>query len=790
MDIPVTWNPISWFNYIGSAVRFSGGLTQSDWFVLGSTAIITGYAPAVYNQTAYANVIGLRQAQMYQAKNYKLAFCSIARGDIRQLMSISVSRINNYMVVATLFLALNASALFWVNNFSSQCPPFVVNFFWVSMCTSIVFLSEAIMFGIKGQNGAFINTMRLLTWEERPENPAAYDHDFTKQIQNWEQKPITEGVWRWPKRVPLIYNKDARAPDAATAVASKEGDPNGVVLEEVEPPTRDLIYLARFAHFMRLWVPYEIYAKYSIGLGLLNLAQGAAYFSLGSLSWYGSSAFTEVMAWLMILMFVFLTVMIYAENYVAKNRYLQFSVVALFMWGPLTATLAVSVAEVAWLRSVLVCFSAFGSSVLNAGIFMISVYNPVTPAALTESYVHGPHGQKFKEHWHPKEEAERQTGPELEKPQKKDSDKAKISAVPTPMTSSSGGRRGKPAESQELPDPSGKDWYEDSTWKGGYDPEELPSRADELEEEKQAQMVMTSVVRVVRWTVAMASVIWFVIFFVCALDTAYAIGPTALPGVEVTLQTVSWPTTAFRPNGLSCSPGGGVYVSNRYQVFSISADGSGSVTRALCSRKGIINDIKQVCDSNGYCQLLALVGQGLDADAPASRLIDCESGATASLLQEPSEASVFAIRSSGSFVQNPSTGTVLAIHNGAVVEYGWQQRKNGWVPIWSQAQVTSPGMQGSTPSPENEIYDIDMYNNNLFLFGRQAPLAGGVEDGGISTIEVRSLQTGSVLGKWRLPIPYPSLVAGCVLDSNAALILTDDTPAKLMRIQIPSYSGA
>ncbi len=31
-------------------------------------------------------------------------------------------------------------------------------------------------------------------------------------------------------------------------------------------------------------------------------------------------------------------------------------------------------------------------------------------------------------------------------------------------------------------------------------------------------------VRVVRWTVAMTAVIWFVIFFVCTLDTAYAIG--------------------------------------------------------------------------------------------------------------------------------------------------------------------------------------------------------------------------------------------------------------------------
>ena len=88
---------------------------------------------------------------------------------------------------------------------------------------------------------------------------------------------------------------------------------------------------------------------------------------------------------------------------------------------------------------------------------MMSVHNPVAPAALTESYVHGPHGQKFKEHWHPKDEAEAQKGLESEDPAGKQAEKARISAVPTPMTSSRGSNRGKPAESQELPDPSGKD---------------------------------------------------------------------------------------------------------------------------------------------------------------------------------------------------------------------------------------------------------------------------------------------------------------------------------------------
>ena len=58
---------------------------------------------------------------------------------------------------------------------------------------------RSIMFGVKGQNSAFTNTMKLLTyqawsadsclvkrrrlctWQVRPENPAEYSHDYMKQ---------------------------------------------------------------------------------------------------------------------------------------------------------------------------------------------------------------------------------------------------------------------------------------------------------------------------------------------------------------------------------------------------------------------------------------------------------------------------------------------------------------------------------------------------------------------------------------------------------------------------------
>ena len=89
-------------------------------------------------------------------------------------------------------------------------------------------------------------------------------------------------------------------------------------LEQLKPRTRDLVYLERFAHYMQLWMPYEANSKYCIGLGLITLAQGGAYFSLGVLSW-SQEGYGYILACAMIIIFVFLTIMVYSQNYKAKS---------------------------------------------------------------------------------------------------------------------------------------------------------------------------------------------------------------------------------------------------------------------------------------------------------------------------------------------------------------------------------------------------------------------------------------------------------------------------------------
>eukprot|EP00438_Fugacium_kawagutii_P032267 Skav209898 [mRNA] locus=scaffold2642:404817:414089:- [translate_table: standard] len=68
------------------------------------------------------------------------------------------------------------------------------------------------------------------------------------------------------------------------------GETKDINLEEATPleslvmRTSHTWYLSKFAEFMRLWHPYDMYAKYSMGLGILCLGHSSTYFALGVLS--------------------------------------------------------------------------------------------------------------------------------------------------------------------------------------------------------------------------------------------------------------------------------------------------------------------------------------------------------------------------------------------------------------------------------------------------------------------------------------------------------------------------
>eukprot|EP00971_Amphidinium_carterae_P014164 279220-Amphidinium_carterae.1 len=58
-------------------------LNQNDFFTLSIGGIGTAYSVGAYNQSAYIGNVQMRQAQLYQKKNYHLSWVAIARDDCR-----------------------------------------------------------------------------------------------------------------------------------------------------------------------------------------------------------------------------------------------------------------------------------------------------------------------------------------------------------------------------------------------------------------------------------------------------------------------------------------------------------------------------------------------------------------------------------------------------------------------------------------------------------------------------------------------------------------------------------
>merc|ERR1719401_1634290 len=121
--------------------------------------------------------------------------------------------------------------------------------------------------------------MKLLTYKIRPENPAEYSFDYMKQAQYIEALGPTE-LFRIPGTRPSYCLEpnwgDTKQPTTWKKPVAEEATP----MESLVTSSPYLWYLTKFAKYMRLWLPYDAYSKFTMGLGVIAFGQGAAYFML------------------------------------------------------------------------------------------------------------------------------------------------------------------------------------------------------------------------------------------------------------------------------------------------------------------------------------------------------------------------------------------------------------------------------------------------------------------------------------------------------------------------------
>jgi hypothetical protein len=763
-------------------LNFPGGFSQSDWFSLVTGTLGSGFNVAAYNQTGYLANVALRQNQLYQKKNYNLTWVAVARDDIRGMMSISLNRINNYMLVAVFVFSVAANALFFVQSFDSSCPDFVLNSFWLCTGLCIAFLSLAIMFGIKGQSSAFVNTMRLLTWELRPENPAQMDHDYLQQAYKFEEEGTRE-MMRIPGLMKAVFPKTRKdqnetageRPDSPVVygtslhedfVAQRRADEK--MIEQLDPETSELLYLGRFVNYMQLWLPYESNCKYCIGLGFIALSQGGAYFSLGVLSW-GKLSGGFLMALEMIIVFVSITIMIYQQNYKPKNLYTALAAIGLFVAGPAFAALGALIEDPPWVRRVFAPLTCLGHAALYLGIFLYSFVQTKDPSYFTRQYTVGPHGQQFTRDWRDGsllQNKKQGRSKRSTKDQETGEDHLDFDVSDAPPGRSKRGRsrsvEGRPigARSSEARARS----KERGRWPlfGGHQSDPNPPPAvkfqddSALEEDLKSQAVQARSARSIRIMLFVASTLWFALF---CLEIASAISQsnagTHYPLLDLKNVQIDWPRDASGLVSLACAQAGQLYASNRFQVFQISPYQGKVVTRPCIGLDQTIADVSAAC-LGPDCSLTVLV-------ANTSTLINCSSG-TSSQLRPSEPATRFTI--SASVLDAVPRSTMLALHGSFVMEYGWNVvgRPLGWSPLNPRTDVDS-----------SSLVNMDIHQQQLYLFGRSST-------DGVVWLDIRDLRSFVSRSQWSLPKLDDPFVAGCA-DANGhdVWFLTGGTVPKLFK---------
>mmetsp|Transcript_8474 Transcript_8474/g.15023 ORF Transcript_8474/g.15023 Transcript_8474/m.15023 type:complete len:717 (+) Transcript_8474:116-2266(+) len=706
------------------SLRFAGGLSETDWFNFSTGLLSTSFGWFAYNQNAYCNQVGWRQNQMYQSRNYALSWISVARDDIRELMSVSVNRINNYMIVATLILGIAANCLMWINNFDPGICSFLASYYWLSIGQSMMFLSLAIFFGIKGQNSAFMHTMRLLAWELRPENPADYQYDYLNQVRKWEVGGL-KSLLRVPGKIEKYGQEETKPTEASSSNGPGQGAESDKSYEEVEPPTRELIYLERFAYFMRLWVPFEAYARTCIGLGFISLSQGAAYFCLGNMNHAGGQEYRSLTVTALMAIFTFLTMLIILQNHVTKNPVLTYCGLGLFMAGPVFSLVAVHLPEHQFGFNVMVLSGGF----VHFLFFMIvdvilALRQDALTKDFTKKYVEGPHGQRFVY-------------------QMAEGSESHVDALPAE------GVRNKLFKRCD-------------TWRHGVATgnADAPTKKEEELEDEEASDNLKYVVSTVRSAVSLSAVMWFALFSYIGVESMHLSGIGHHPAVTVTELSASWPNENIDANSITCA-GGEVFAVTSYTLLRLS---EGVFEEEPCSRTGVFLDIASACDRRGRsCQPLVLMNPSTGGPP---QIVDCMDNQV-QLLQQKGPPERLAVRSLGTALGNGSVA--LTMQGGLLSYYTWDDEKFALVPHWQHRA-----------EEDMDIVDMDIVGSHVFKFG-------SLHFRNLSVVRVENLESGKNVGTWRIP-ESPRVLSGCSLSGSTLAVLTRDFPPKLLQLELPGLT--
>lgn len=101
------------------------------------------------------------------------------REEIRDIMTIFVGRMTNFMVVETLIIGIVA-AMICEGELDKACPDFIAHSMYLCLAVSAIYLAMSLMFAVQGIVVAYDSSMRFLT-QVVPDHMDGYDFDYMHQ---------------------------------------------------------------------------------------------------------------------------------------------------------------------------------------------------------------------------------------------------------------------------------------------------------------------------------------------------------------------------------------------------------------------------------------------------------------------------------------------------------------------------------------------------------------------------------------------------------------------------------
>jgi len=364
--------------------------------------------------------------------------------------------------------------------------------------------------------------------------------------------------------------------------------------------------------------------------------------------------------------------------------------------------------------------------------------------AITDSYVTGPHGQKFKDDYDSACAASKSRQSEDLRPRNEAKEEPEEDIV----------EQDRKAEDEQR-----------GQWRHGVaGKEDAPTLEEEQFEEQQAIQVLEKVINAVRLALAVAASLWLMTFTATILDLIHWIGPSALPTLEMREVEMLWPNRNMRVEAMSCA-GGTMFVATKFNILRFSED-SLKFEQEPCNRDGRIMDIASSCDARGrHCWPIALIRTG--DGASETQITDCRTQQRTPLLQNFVPALRFALRNVGGAAGD---GDLLALHNDVITQYEWGPIEHGWVPRWEHQTV------------RYSVRSLDILGDYFINFGSIAVPGHQVNT---SILQFRKVSTGEELGAWRIPNFYAGILGGCSFSGETFRVITDEDPPRLLQLEIP-----